>query len=281
LVDGQRIQREQLQTIRELQSDHNKDLDMIHDLQDRLKRKSVELTCMTKRAHEADARLVSLQASRDFSRVNSASSLCDRLPATSTINATKHDDEEHMTLTGQLSDVMERRVFHLNNSERARLIESRALSKHMSLSYDGNGTLLPGRYPHAHRSYVYQQDLAIPAQEKIRLQNITSKHNIEHIKQRKLQRATVAETDFSRRQAGDHAAVLAQHDDPSRKDQCEDEMFILSLMERVHQLEAMYDAQTEYCDDLSHENDELIKKFEMFIASRQSAAESQPGLVAE
>ncbi|CUE91043.1 Hypothetical protein, putative [Bodo saltans] len=275
LQDGQRMQREQLQTIRELQSDHGKDLDIIQDLQDRLKRKSVELTCMTKRAHDAEARVVAMQASRDVSSSNIASHAHDDTQQQlRMMRNSRHNEPENLTMSagGELSHIMEKRVFHLNTDERARLIESRALSKHMSLSYDGTGKLLPGRYPHAHRSYVYQQDLAVPPQEKIRLQNISSKHNIEHTKHRKPQSSSFVIS-------GDGAAFVhrrgdggGHHEDPSRGSEAnDDEVFLLSLMERVHQLEAMYDAQTEYCDDLSVENDELIKKLEALIGSQVRA----------
>lgn len=275
LQDSLRIQREQLQTIRELQADHARDLEVIHEVQDRLKRKSAEHACASRRAHEVEARLVALQAEIDM-RSHSRqprSRMHDVLEQQGDVSqsvrqaaaVTFNENDEELSLRF----AMDQRVFHMSVEERARLIESRSLSKHLSSSYNENGLLLPGRYSHAHKSYVYQQDLDVPTEERVRLQNISSKHNIEHDQQNIKRRAGTTSSSSSIVSPRLHHRRRGAREDAGN----DDDEFVRSLVERVCQLETMYDAQSQYCDDLSHENDELIQKYERLINLTTMSAE--------
>lgn len=272
LEDHKRLVREQLSTIRKMREDEEQQSAYIRDLEDRLKRKTTEANCLLRRAHDAEA---ACSALREREMLSHTMSMLEETNPSSAATPSSRLRQDSSLLSfaegrGERAARLEaplyhRRTFHLSESDRSHLADERALSR-VSHSYDKDGRLLHGRYSHAHRSYVYSNDLPQPLQEQHQYNRIALKHKIEsEVAQarKKIDRIVLPTGNSSGavlRDVGPGAAAFASSLSPQ-------EEAILFLSDRVAQLEAMRKEQEAYCDDLARENDDLMTRYEKLALS--------------
>lgn len=274
-----RMLREQLGSIRTLQDSHAAALAHGADMEAKLKRKTVECAALLRRAHDAEDAASALQ--EQLVQLKNAGTEEDTHASSSSRSAllAAHRGDTSLPLH-------ERRTFHLSDAEHSQLSEKHHHAN-VSHSFDKKGSLISGRFAHAHRSFVYAEDLEAPQRERQEFARLAAKHQMEHEKPAKPRRGAVQvhryfQDPYPAKSPSDKVVDSNLDDDPldgeslkhergtvGRTREERDEV-VLFLSERVAHLETMLREHEAYCEDLARENDELLAKYEKLAASTLS-----------